>query len=136
VALGRDTAEKGQPPLSWLQAAGLILLILILVVIVDFSQRLAESQRQVEAASRARTEVAKLERERAVLLTQVAYATTDAAVIAWAHEHGKMVQPGEVLVVPMIPTAAATPVPAPIAPPTPPPNWQLWLALFLGPRVP
>lgn len=134
--MGRDAGGKVQPPLSWLQAAGLILVVLILVVVVDFSQRLAESQRQVDAASRAQTEVAQLERERAVLQTQVAYATTDAAVIAWAHEHGKMVQPGEVLVVPMIPTAAATPVPAPIAPPPAPPNWQLWWALFLGPRVP
>ncbi|MDW8325592.1 MAG: hypothetical protein RMK99_03405 [Anaerolineales bacterium] len=114
----------------------MILFILILVVVVDFGQRLAESQRQVEAARRAQTEVAALERERAILLTQVAYATTDAAVIAWAHEHGKMVQPGEVLVVPMIPTGAATPVPPPIVPPTPPPNWQLWLALFFGPRAP
>jgi len=134
--LGRDSGGKGQPPLSWLQAAGLVLMVLILVVVVDFSQRLAESQRQVESANRARTEVAQLERERAVLQTQVAYATTDAAVIAWAHEHGKMIQPGEVLVVPMIPTAAATPLPAPIAPPPSPPNWQLWWALFLGPRIP
>ncbi|MCS6909586.1 MAG: hypothetical protein NZM11_03325 [Anaerolineales bacterium] len=134
--MGRDADEKGQPPLSWLQAGGLILFILILIVVVDFGQRLAESQRQVEAVGRVRTEVAALERERAALLTQVAYATTDAAVIAWAHEHGKMIQPGEVLVVPMIPTAAATPVPPPIAAPTPPPNWQLWLALFFDPRVP
>jgi predicted metalloprotease len=119
-----------------LQAAGLILVVLVLVVVVDFSQRLAESQRQVESANRARTEVAQLERERTALQTQVAYATTDAAVIAWAHEHGKMIQPGEVLVVPMVSTAAATPAPAPIAPPPAPPNWELWRALFLGPRLP
>jgi hypothetical protein len=125
-------ADRGdaRPPLSIPQLAGLIVVVLAVVVVVDFSQRLAASQRLVESADQVATEVAQLERERSALQTQVAYATTDAAVVAWAHEHGRMVRPGEVLVVPIIPTAGATPPPAPVVLPSPPPNWSLWWTMF------
>jgi hypothetical protein len=110
----------------------MVVVVLVVVVVVDFSQRLGASQRLVDSANVVATEVAQLERERAALHTQVAYATTDAAVIAWAHEHGKMVRQDEVLVVPLVPTLAATPAPTPVALPSPPPNWSLWWDLFFG----
>jgi len=126
------TQDNGRPPLTIAQLAGLVVVVLAVGVVVDFSQRLAASQRLVDAAQQVATEVAQLEREQQALQTQVAYATTDAAVIAWAHEHGKMVRPGEVLVVPVVPTAPATPVPVAVALPSPPPNWSLWRELFFG----
>jgi len=124
------TQDNRRPPLTLAQVAGLVVVVLAVVVLVDFSQRLAASQRLVDEASLAKTDVAQLEREKAALQTQVAYATTDAAVIAWAHEHGRMVRPGEVLVVPVVPTAPATPVATPAPAPTSPPNWSLWRDLF------
>jgi hypothetical protein len=108
----------------------LVALVAAVAVVVDFSQRLAASQRLVDSADIVATEVAQLEREQSALETQVAYATTDASVIAWAHEQGKMVRPGEVLVVPVVPSAAATSVPAPVVLPTPLPNWSLWYGAF------
>jgi cell division protein FtsB len=102
-----------------------------LLIAFNLNRQLAESQRLRDAADVAATEAAQLRAENAALQTQVAYATTDAAVIEWAHENGKLVQPGEVLVVPVIPTAEPTPAPPPPAPPPPPPNWQLWWNLFL-----
>ena len=101
-----------------------------LLIAFNLNRQLAESQRLRDAADVAATEAAQLRAENAALQTQVAYATTDAAVSEWAHENGKLVQPGEVLVVPVIPTAEPTPAPAPPALPPPPPNWQLWWNLF------
>ncbi|HRE27491.1 MAG TPA: hypothetical protein PK954_12710 [Anaerolineales bacterium] len=110
----------------------LALAALAVMIVVDFSQRLAQSQQQVEQSQLVASEVALLEAEQSALRTQVAYATTDAAVIEWAHSSAKMVQSGEVLVVPVIPTGAPTPFPTPAPLPTPQPNYALWMQSFLG----
>ncbi|MBL8058213.1 MAG: hypothetical protein JNK29_16025 [Anaerolineales bacterium] len=126
----RPTSGNARPPLTWQQAATAIIMVAAVAMVVDFSQRLAASQRLVESANIAATEVAVLEREQTALQTQVAYATTDPAVIAWAHEQGMMVRPGEVLVVPILPTPAATARPPAAVAPAPLPNWSLWYAAF------
>ena len=110
----------------------LVLAALALMIVVDFSQRLAQSQERVEQSQQVASEVAMLQAERSALQTQVAYATTDAAVIAWAHSAAKMVQGDEVLVVPVIPTGAPTPFPTPPPLPTPQPNYELWVQAFVG----
>lgn len=124
------SAPPRRPPLTLLQLLALIGVGVGLLIAFNLNRQLAESQRLRDAADVAATEAAQLRAENAALQTQVAYATTDAAVIEWAHESGKLVQPGEVLVVPVIPTAEPTPVPPPPALPPPPPNWQLWWNLF------
>jgi hypothetical protein len=119
-----------RPPLSLMQILGLVGLIAALLIALDFNRRLAEAQRLRDSADRVGTEVAQLQKEQFALQTQMAYATTDAAIIEWAHAHGKLVQPGEVLVVPVVPTAEPTPVLPPAALPPPPPMWMLWRNLF------
>jgi hypothetical protein len=119
-----------RPPLTLLQVLGIIGLIAGLLVMLDFNRRQAEAQRLEADRDRVSTEVAQLEYERDVLTTQVAYATTDAAVLDWAHEHGKLVQADEVLVVPVVPTAQVTPVPQVVIVPPSPPSWLLWWNLF------
>jgi hypothetical protein len=126
---GKNQAPA-RPPLTLLQILVLIGLVAGLLVIVDFNRRQGEAQRLEADRSRVSTEVAQLEMERSALETQVAYATTDAAVIAWAHEHGKLVQADEVLVVPIVPTPEPTAVPPPPPPPPLPPGWTLWRDLF------
>ncbi len=127
----RVSQRKGnRPPLTLLQVLTLVGFVAGLLIVLDFNQRLAVAQRLVDARNQAATEVALLEQEQFMLQTQVAYATTDAAVIQWAHESGKLVQPGEVLVVPVVPTPTATPPPLPATPPPPPPAWTLWWNLF------
>jgi hypothetical protein len=103
-----------------------------LLILLDFNRRLAAEQQLVNAANRARTQVAKLEAEHSLLVTQEAYATTDAAVIAWAHEYGKMAKEGEVLVVPSVPTLQPAPLPPPVPLPAVPPTWMLWQNLFFS----
>ena len=129
----RPNRDNSRPPLTWQQVAVIVGVVGAAAMVVDFSQRLAASQRLVESANVAASEVAQLEREQAALATQVAYATTDAAVIAWAHEQGKMVRGGEILVVPVVPTVVITPVAPAVALATPPPNWSLWYAAFFEP---
>jgi hypothetical protein len=101
-----------------------------LLIMLDFNRRQAEAQRLEADRNRVATEVAALQFEHDALETQVAYATTDAAVIEWAHEHGKLVQGDEVLVVPLVPSPAPTAAPAPAAPPPLPATWVLWWNLF------
>jgi cell division protein FtsB len=125
-----SSTSPGRPPLTLLQLLALIGVGVGLLIAFNLNRQLAESQRLRDAADVAATEAAVLRAENAALQTQVAYATTDAAVVEWAHENGKLVQPGEVLVVPVIPTAEPTPAPPLPALPPPPPNWQLWWSLF------
>jgi hypothetical protein len=119
-----------RPPLTAVQVLVILGFVAGLLIMLDFNRRQAEAQRLEADRDRVSTEVALLEYERSALQTQVAYATTDAAVLDWAHEHGKLVQGNEVLVVPVLPTAAATTVPAPIVLPPAPPTWLLWWNLF------
>ena len=119
-----------RPPLTLLQVLVIIGFVAGLLVMLDFNRRQAEAQRLEADRDRVGTEVAQLAYERGVLETQVAYATTDAAVLDWAHEHGKLVLGNEVLVVPVVPTAQATAVPPPIVTPPAPPSWLLWWNLF------
>ncbi len=127
----KDTAASpARPPLTLLQLLALVGVGVGLLIAFNLNRQLAESQRLRDAADVAATEAAQLRAENAALQTQVAYATTDAAVVEWAHENGKLVQPGEVLVVPVVPTAEPSPAPSAPALPPPPPNWQLWWNLF------
>jgi len=119
-----------RPPLSLLHLVGVLGLAGGLLLMLDFNRRQAEAQRLEADRDRAATDVAQLEYENDVLETQVAYATTDAAVIEWAHEQGKLVQGDEVLVVPLLPTPQPTAVPAPALAPPRPPSWVLWWNLF------
>ncbi len=125
-----SSKTPSRPPLTLLQMLVILGLVAGLLIMLDFNRRQAEAQRLEADRDRVGTEVAQLEYEQAVLQTQVAYATTDAAVLDWAHEHGKLVQPDEVLVVPVVPTAPATAAPPPIVARAASPNWVLWWGLF------
>ena len=67
------------------------------------------------------------------LQSRLAYVRSDAYVDEWARAHAGMVQPGEVLVVPLLPTPTVTQVPTPtpiVNTPTPAPFWsRLWFGL-------
>jgi len=127
-------ASKSRRPLSVAHLLAVVGIGLAVVMIGAFNRRLAAGQRVLESQRVLQTQVAILEDEQQLLQTQVAYATTDAAVIEWAHAEGKQVQPGEVLVVPIPGTPPVTPSDlAPEAPAPAPGNWELWWILFFAP---
>ena len=132
MSASKDSSKSSRPPLTVLQVLTIVGMVVWLLVLLDFNRRLAAEQQLVNAANQARTQVAKLDAEHSLLETQVAFATTDAAVIQWAHENGKMAQGSEVLVVPLLPTPQPTPLPLPAPLPVAPPTWVLWQNLFFG----
>ena len=133
MSASKDSSKPARrPPLTVLQVLAIVGVVVWLLLLLDFNRRLAAEQQLVTAANQARTQVAQLEAEHSLLVTQVAYATTDAAVIQWAHEYGKMSKPGEVLVVPLVPTPQPTLLPPPVPLPTAPPTWVLWQNLFFS----
>jgi hypothetical protein len=132
----QSSRGANRPPLTLLQIVVIIGIAAALLIMLDFNRRQAEAQRLEADRDHLQTEVAELVYANEVLETQVAYATTDAAVIQWAHEQGKLAQPDEVLVVPIVPTAQPTAAPPPLAAPPPPPTWSLWWNLFFDIRPP
>ncbi|MBN2005658.1 MAG: hypothetical protein JXA21_20040 [Anaerolineae bacterium] len=72
----------------------------------------------------------------ATLQAELTYVKSDTYVEEWSRVHAGMTQPGETLVVAMIPTATPTPTPLPTPTPTPTPTpqyfWQRWWRSLMG----
>lgn len=113
-----------------LAIAGILILVLM---IVDFNSRLEELNRLKKQARVLSIQATQLIETQQALLTEVAYAGSDAAVEELARREGRYVRDGDQAVIPVpVPGSApiqdATPTPSP----TPLPNWQVWWNLFLG----
>ena len=113
---------------------GLIAVAVILFFLVmDLNSRLNEFSRLASQRDQAATVVADLESTLGVLKTQVEYARSEGAVEEWAYSEGKMVRPGENLIIPLSPPGTT---PQPVLLPTqvvePVQNWEIWMALILG----
>ncbi len=133
--IGHEIRRTGQ--LSGIQVLFAAILGIGLILTINFSSRITESQPLQEAYERVRAEIDDLREEQATLTALRDYVRTDAYVEEWAASEGKMVRPNEVLVV-LFPGSVVleeTPVPQipiediqTIAPP--PENWTMWWALF------
>lgn len=106
-----------------------------LLLAINFSARIRRGQQIEEVQDRIVSTIEVLSTEQARLIDERDFAASDAAVVEWAHQEGKMVRDGEILVIPIpaanagaTPTVFATPLPLPTA--TAIPNWQLWWNLF------
>jgi hypothetical protein len=108
-------------------------LALAIYMVIDFNGRLTELNRL-----RAEEEVVNLRLEgqlqtKDALETQIAFATSDAAVVRWAYEN-HMVRPGDLKVVPVqIETNAPTPTPKLVTVVAEVHNLDRWLSLFKDP---
>ncbi|MFN8374269.1 MAG: septum formation initiator family protein [Anaerolineae bacterium] len=135
----RDVRKaKGQ--LSGLQVMFATMLAISLILAINFTSRIAANQPLQEALDRVQAEISQLRLEQSDLIDERDYVQSDAYVEAWARSDGRMVRPGEVLIVPM-PVGGSVTAPTPsendtapftpieTTPPQPEP-WQLWWALF------
>jgi hypothetical protein len=106
--------------------------VVLVSLVIDFNNRMAELRRLTTEKERVSARVTELVETQYALETQVAYATSEAAVYKWAYESRRMVRPGDKLVVPIQPPGS-TPAPTPTAVVTPEviTNWQVWLSLFI-----
>jgi cell division protein FtsB len=72
-----------------------------LFLAIDFSGRITASQPLQQAYERVQAEIEQLRREQEDLIGERDYVRSDAYVALWARSEGKMIQPGEMLVVPV-----------------------------------
>jgi cell division protein FtsB len=121
-------------PRRGVSTVGLILLALVAALILgDLNRRMGNARQLERDAATLGTEVASLQAENGQLQTAIAGATGEAQVAEWARSQGRMVRPGEHLVVPLSPgdaTPQATPTPAMTY--EQPSNWQIWWTLLFG----
>lgn len=83
------------------------------------------------------TQISGLEATRAVLQTEIAYATSDTAVEEWAYSEARMIREGDNLIVPISPyESTPTPSPPVAVNPAEMENWEVWRALFFDATVP
>ena len=113
------------------------LLIVLVLLIRDFNSRMGELRRLQSEADIVSTQYSQLAGTQSALETQVAYAGSDEAVKQYLYEQGKYSQPGDIVVVP-VPVDGSGPAATSVVP-TPLPvveKWQLWLSLFIEPKLP
>jgi hypothetical protein len=135
--------RRSRQQLSSLQIVFAAILSVGLLLVINFSGRIARGQQMEAERQRLQATLDVLEMQRLDLLKERDYAASDASVEHWAHTEGKMVRDGEILVIP-IPAGVATPTPIPSLPilittPAPepePPNWHLWWNLFFDGEPP
>lgn len=122
--------------LNWSKGFRLILIavgcFILILLILDFNNRMTELKRLSAERDRVAGQVTSLIETQAYLETEVAYATSEAAVYRWAYEYRRMIRPGDHLVIPIQP-ADSTPQ-ATIQPTSTPEvirNYQVWLSLLI-----
>jgi cell division protein FtsB len=142
-------AEKGKRPerkrtgqLSGLQIMFAAILAIGLILGLNFTSLIASGQPLQELYQNVNDEIERLQQDQAALIQERDFAESDAYVAQWARSEGKMVLPGEVLVIP-VPSGVqveATPIAMPTvaietSPPEPEP-WQVWWAMFFDSAPP
>ena len=129
--------RRRQQQITSLQIVFALILSIGLLLVINFSGRIARGQQMEIERKRLQATIDVLEIRNSELEKELNYAASDASVEYWAHTEGKMVRDGEVLVIP-IPAGITEPTPVPPAPvliatpiPEPQPeNWRLWWNLF------
>jgi hypothetical protein len=118
--------------INWRRVGFFVGIALLVLLVIEFNARLEELNRLNDEAKITRAQATQSMQTQAALLTQVAYAGSDAAAEGAARD-SHMIQPGDIPVVPVGKENSppiSTPTPMPI--PTPQPNWQVWWNLFFG----
>jgi hypothetical protein len=120
-------------PINVRRVAGLIGIIVLVFVVLEFNRRLEELNLLNKQNEFVQTQATQSIQTQSALQTQVAYAGSTNAVEEWARTDGHYIQDGDLPVVPVgepgtVPIEMSTPTPAP----TPMANWQVWWDLFFG----
>lgn len=125
--------DKIKIPLDIKKIGLVVVAIILFLLVMDLNSRLTELSRMTSQRDQAATVVAQLEGTLGVLKTQVEFARSEGAVEEWAYSEGKMVRPGENLIIPLSPPGTT---PQPVLLPTQIvetiQNWEIWMALILG----
>jgi hypothetical protein len=118
--------------LSWKYALIVIGLGILTMLVMDFNTRMNDLRRLSGKSQEVAGEATQLRHTEMALETQIAFATSQAAVEQWAYQEGRQVREGEVIIVPIGQSGdvpESTPTPTQIA--MPGSNWETWLSLFV-----
>jgi len=112
-----------------------IILVLLFVIggqlVIDFGKRVVDGQQKVLQQEALEADIQRLQSEQQQLEEEKTYYNSPAYIQAWAHSDGKMVLPGEKIVVPLYkgqPRPKQSPLPE--TPAAPLPKWATWWTLF------
>ncbi len=139
----RPLRRRDRQQISSLQIVFAAILSIGLLLVINFSGRIARGQQMDSERRKLQATITVLEAQKIDLLKDRDYAQHDASVEHWAHADGKMVREGEILVIP-IPANITDPTPTPASPvivvpeETEPetPTWKLWWNLFFDGEPP
>jgi uncharacterized protein (DUF2147 family) len=118
---------------KWRNVLFILAMFLVVILLMDFSRRIDRMDRLETQLETVQAKATAVMGTQVGLMTQVAYATSDAAVEEWAYVDGKWVKQGQHLVeiVPEgEPPAATETTSAPK--PDEQPKWRIWWVLFFG----
>lgn len=115
-----------------MQFVFVVILAAGLLLALNLSGRISAGQRIQADLQKREREMVALQETQAALQQEWEWVQSQAAVDEWARGPGKMVRPGEVLVVPIPAGAAVTPTPTSPAAEQPEAvvTWRVWWNLF------
>jgi cell division protein FtsB len=132
----RSPQRKNDSPFRRIPLSNLQIVLIALAVvggrlIIDFGHRILEGQSKVGEQRQLEADIASLTQKQQKLETDKAYFSSATYVEAWAHDQGKMVRDGEILVIPQYDQYTQTGI-AVTSPETvrPSPIWSIWWSLF------
>lgn len=124
--------------ISSIQIVFAAILSIGLLLVINFSGRIARNQQMARERDRLQATLDALQEEQIALRQERDYTMSDAYIEDWAHTEGKRVREGEILVIPIPDASIGTPVPT--VPPAQPistspreterSEWELWWDLF------
>ena len=116
---------------GWKPVLILIGFAVLVLLVMDFNNRMAELRRLTAEKEDVSARVTSLVETQLSLETQVVYATSEAAVYYWAYNFEHLGKEGDVMIVPKQPQGSLPqPTPTPVVTPQVIQNWQVWLSLF------
>ena len=137
-------APTPRQPIFRLTNWQIILILLVIIggrLVIDFSQRIVEGQQKLDEQRTLEAQIAKLRAEQKSLEASRIYYNSQAYVEAWAHDQGKMVLDGEILVIPVYQNDSPVVETPLVTAPNPTgqqtrPTWQVWWSLFFDVQPP
>lgn len=109
--------------------------LILVVVIVRFQQRISEMNLLESKRNLIQTEEAHVMQTQESLIADLAYVNSDDAVKAWAYGEGRWYLPNETPII-IVPIGTPTSIPDTneISSVKTVENWQVWWELFFGPK--
>jgi cell division protein FtsB len=111
----------------------IVLIVMFFFMLFGLNTRLSELFHLTDQQASMQTKVTSLKNTEMALSTQIAVATSNIAVEAWARDQGHMAQPGDNVIIPIQPSSSpAMGSFGSTATPKTSENWQIWWDLIFA----